>query len=285
MRKCAAAVLAVILMSHVMYVSAEMEGKTDVVPEYVTSAADEGDRETTSDTISGNAVSDQPESSSENNKVQETIPEEMYTDAPETDAEEKSTEESAETAEEDGTEAEKREQNDVIYNVSFPTGVKAFLDPGNLSGRGQIFSDRYAVENYGNTDIAILIRNIDVHYRSEEELYELTDEVIADFHSGVKKMNVEMVWENENEKTENSLHVLEGETDTQVLILRAAEYDENGEFVKLADGGRGAFYFTGTMNGNPGIVWENGEIAVDFNYEIFYLNAEQTGQTERKGGE
>lgn len=168
-------------------------------------------------------------------------------------------------------------EEDVLYNVSFPADIHAYLDPGNLSGRGQIFSAQYAVENYGNTDIAIRIKNIDVYYASTEDVYEFSDEEIEDNSSGVKKMNIRMAWGNEKEGTERTLCLSEGIRDEEVLVLEASEYDENGEFVSLQEGSSGYFYFTGTLNANPNIEWEEGELVVCFDYEIL-----STGEEERE---
>ena len=46
-----------------------------------------------------------------------------------------------------------KEKKDGICNVSFPTDIRACIDPGNLKGKGQIFSDSYVVENYGKNDM------------------------------------------------------------------------------------------------------------------------------------
>lgn len=170
---------------------------------------------------------------------------------------------------------------EVLYNVSFPTDIHAFLDPGDLSGRGQIFSDRYEVKNYGNTDVVIKIKNIDVYYISTEDIYELSDEEIVDNNSRIKKLNINMVWVNEAEQTEKVLCVSEGVYDECVLSLAASEYNENGEFVDLREGSSGFFYFTGTLNSNPNLIWEDGEVTACFDYEIVKAgNEEEKADTE-----
>lgn len=161
-----------------------------------------------------------------------------------------------------------------IYNVSFPTGASAHLDPGNLSGKGQIFSDEYKVENYGNTDIAIKIKNIDVHYWLRSEVYELSEEV-ADAYSGVKKLNINVVWKNEKENTEEVLKVVEGASDEYVLFLKAAQYDKEGDFVELNEGSVGTFYFTGTLSSDPWIIWEDDKMNIRFDYEIINANTKE----------
>ena len=273
--------LAVVLMGHAMRVSAEVSENSDVNLDSMALETVESDGEIELSTLSENVIPEESESSSDINKRKEPVSEseeETGGDVSEADDEKELAKESPEVALEEGIEAQSKEQETVIYNVSFPTSTKAFLDPGDLSGRGQIFSDRYAVENYGNTDVAILVKKLDVLYRSAEDDYELTDAEIMDSHSRVKKMNVDMVWENQNEQTEKTFHVLEGEANEQVLVLRAAEYDETGAFVKLSDGGSGVFYFTGTLNSNPNIEWEKKEIVVRLSYEVINLDKKQDGQ-------
>ncbi len=172
---------------------------------------------------------------------------------------------------------EESKKSNCIYNVSFPTNSKAYLDPDNLSGKGQIFSEEFRVENYGNTDVAIKIKSIEVYYRLREELYELSAGEVADDDSYIKKLNVDVVWKNKN--TENILDVVEGVHDEEVLLLESAEFDENGSFVSLKDSSIGSFYFTGTLNSNPELVWEDGEITLSFDYEI--VNMEE-GETEKR---
>lgn len=170
-------------------------------------------------------------------------------------------------------------EDDTVYNVLFPTQTHAYLDPGNLSGRGQIFSDQYEIENYGNTDVAIKIKKIEIHLKSSEELYEISETAITDDQSSIKKINVDMVWKNKNGAEEKVLHVNNGFPDEYVIRLRAADYDENGEFVSLDQDGTGYFYFTGTLNSNPNLEWDDGELTVSFNYEIVNTSTETNVST------
>ncbi len=161
-----------------------------------------------------------------------------------------------------------------IYNVLFPTNPKAYFDPENLSGKGQVFSDEFRIENYGNTDVAIRIKNIDVYYKSTKDVYELSKEEISDNQSNIKKINVDVIWKNESQNMEKVLNVSEGITDEYVLLLKASEYDENDNFVRLNDSSAGSFYFTGTLNSNRDLVWEDGEVQVSFDYEIENIDEE-----------
>lgn len=200
-------------------------------------------------------------------------------------------EESAEMGKVDGD-----NEVECIYNVAFPTNSKAYLDPENLSGRGQIFSDDFKVENYGNTDIAIKIKNIDVFYRTTEEVYELTETKVSDMTSDVKKINVDVVWKNEIENTERVLNVIEGIHDEYVLVLKASSYDANNNFIGLNEGSIGSFYFTGTVNSNPELSWEDSEVIVSFEYEMIKIEdvieqeqvtqeVEEKDKTEERQGE
>lgn len=182
---------------------------------------------------------------------------------------------------------------DILYNVSLPAVSTAYLDPGNLSGRGQIFSDQYKIENYGNTDISIKIKDVDIYCGSSERVYafienastdstpsdsRLADNEHAENDPAVRRLYVEMVWKNGGDGSEKILHVSEEVLDEYVLYLKAAVYDEDGEFVSLSDGGTGFFSFTGTMDPDPVLVWEDDEIVVSFHYEI--INTEEEEELE-----
>lgn len=171
-------------------------------------------------------------------------------------------------------------ENNNIYSVSFPTRTMAYLDPGNLSGEGQIFSEQYIVENYGNTDVVVRINNIKIESYSPESIYEFSHDEIIDNQTEEKKLNVNMVWENDGDKSEKILNVIEGVADEDVLILKAAEYDENGEFISLRESSRGRFYFTGTLNTNANIVWQEKDFSVRFNYELVYAQGEEDTNIE-----
>ena len=270
---------------------------------------EENDEIVTSDTVSevdtAEIIETLPEESSETHML-DKITEENTIEMTETQMEESSeTYMSDETTEEDATEgteslsdandetitSDKTEQEEIIntteeqetvqlseechiYNVSLPTKTMAYLDPGNLSGRGQIYSDQYVVENHGDTDVAIKIKNIDIVCHSTENVYEFLTEEVTDNQSMVRKLNVNMVWKNETENIEKVLNVAEGAPDACVLLLKAAKYDENGQYIGLNDGSTGTFCFTGTLNSNMDIVWEDNDITVHFNYEI--VCAEET---------
>lgn len=171
-----------------------------------------------------------------------------------------------------------------IYNVSFPTSTKAYLDPGNLSGNGQIFSEQYIVENYGNTNVVVRIHNIEIESRSRENEYEFSRDEIIENHSKEKRLNINMVWMNDGDNEEKILNVIEATTDEDVLVLKAAEYGENGEFVGLRENSIGRFYFTGTLNTNTDIEWKDNDIVVRFDYELIYTREEDcvTDASEEK---
>ncbi|MEZ3495240.1 MAG: hypothetical protein K1W38_23845, partial [Lachnospiraceae bacterium] len=111
-------------------------------------------------------------------------------------------------------------------------------------------------------------------------IYEFSHDEIIDNQTEEKKLNVNMVWENDGDKSEKILNVIEGVADEDVLILKAAEYDENGEFISLRESSRGRFYFTGTLNTNANIVWQEKDFSVRFNYELVYAQGEEDTNIE-----
>lgn len=146
-------------------------------------------------------------------------------------------------------------EDDIIYQVSFPTNICAHLDPGNISGRGQVFSDKYEVKNYGNTDVVIKIKNITV----------LKNETISTY-SNAKEVNINIIWENKEKNIKKILPVVDSSPEEYVLYLKAAQYDENGDFIAFHKGSTGIFYFKGMISSRSS--WEDDELSAVFDYEI-----------------
>ena len=174
--------------------------------------------------------------------------------------------------------AEKKAEEQVISKISMPSKVEICFNPLNLCGKEDVYSEHYEVVNYGNRDIAIKMKEIDVSYKGRDSLYELSDEPVYDTDSKKKRMNINMVWENKHEGLKKVLNVVDKQTDEYVIYLKAAQYDKNGNFVKLNKGSKGIFYFKGSLNTNPDIEWVNGEISVDYRYEV--VNGEDNGIQE-----
>lgn len=150
-------------------------------------------------------------------------------------------------------------EDNVIYNVSFPANIRVQLDPGNLLGKGQVFSERYKVENFGNTDVTIKIKNIEVFSSVEKESYNFSETEMTEEPFQTKKICVDMTWENKDGADRKVLPVENGTPNEYVIKLDAARQDKDSI---------GYFYFTGTMNTSPYINWESANIRVTFHYEI-----------------
>ena len=146
--------------------------------------------------------------------------------------------------------------------------TRVYLDPGNLLGKDDIFSDNYKVTNYGNQDVLIKIKDIEIVQRWGEDLYSLSTDTPNDAYTDKVKVNLSMVWKNEKENVEKIIKVAEGDVDEYAVYLRAAEYDENNEFVKAGDGSEGKFCFTGNLEDRANICWENSRVLINFSYEI-----------------
>lgn len=176
----------------------------------------------------------------------------------------------------------KQSEEDDITKISMPTKVQIHFDPYDLNGKGEIFSKKYQIINYGNRDILLKIKNTKVSCSSETGSYEIVSSPVMDDHSKKKTMNIDIVWNNENENLKKVLNVVNGQVDEYVIYLKAAEYDEHGKFKKLNKGSTGEFYFTGTLNSNPDIQWYDGEIAIGYNYEIINVKEDEIKEEVNK---
>lgn len=168
----------------------------------------------------------------------------------------------------------------IISKVKIPTNTHVYLDPENLAGKGGIFSDSYEVINYGNIDVAIKIKNINIFYKDEPGIYKFSKDTVNDDNLIAKKINLDMIWSNTDDNKKKALHIVDGETDEYVIYLEASEYDENETLIKPSEASRGEFYFSGTLNAERGVQWNDGEISIHFDYEI--INMESWNDKEEK---
>lgn len=229
------------------------------------------------DTISDNTVSDNEMIGDIDEKMPDAVSGDEISVAEEKDEEADGSDEIVSTGEEDlGSE------ETAIIKVSVPQSVQGYLDPENFSGKGGVYSDKYEIINYGNRDVVVKIKNIEAFFKEGKERYEFSEDAVGDEGSDIKKINIDMVWENESENIEKVLNVAEGKTDEYVLYLKASQYDENNEFVKLNDGSVGTFHISGTLNQNQDIQWSDNELTLRFDYQI--QSKESMDESEKNGG-
>ena len=157
-------------------------------------------------------------------------------------------------------------KTDIITKVKLPTSTHVYLNPENLLGKGEIFSDDYRVSNCSNHDILIKIKNIRSSQKTGRDIYRLSEDTPNDIYAEKVKVNLDMVWK--SKYTEKTLEVTERDADEAVIYLEAAQYNNEGEFLKVKDGSEGIFYFTGTLDGNLNVPWENSGAMLNFEYEI-----------------
>ena len=167
-----------------------------------------------------------------------------------------------------GGEMYPQNEEEAIINVSVPRNIHGCLHPENFSGKGGVYSDKSEIINYGNRDVVVKIKKINAFYKEDKGLYEFSENTVGDEGPNIKKMNIDMVWENESEDMQKVLNVIDGQVDEYVLYLKASKYDENNRFVELNDGSVGIFYVRGTLNQNLDIQWNDNEIALQLDYRI-----------------
>lgn len=160
-----------------------------------------------------------------------------------------------------------------VSKVKIPTNTHVYLDPENLAGRGGIFSDSYEVINYGSTDVAVKIRNINISYGENAEVHGLSSDTVNEKSLTGKKINLNMVWSNKDDTQEKALHITDGEIDEYVIYLKASEYGKNGRLEETCDASRGEFYFTGTLSADERVEWTGDELSICFDYEIVNMES------------
>ena len=163
---------------------------------------------------------------------------------------------------------ENESKDETVVKVSFPEKLRISLDPKNLLGKGSIYSDEYKIVNYGNSDVVIRIKMTDVFYKSRGNAEENPNTKALDIEESpsVEDLNVKIAWEN-GKNVKKSVDASEGE-DVYFLHLKASQYDEKNEFVKLGKGSEMSFRFTGDINGDSDVQWNVDALGLNVSYRI-----------------
>lgn len=163
--------------------------------------------------------------------------------------------------------------NDDVLTVIVPSKLDFTIDPFEVSGKGQIYSDVFLIQNYSNEDVAVRLENIKYIFANDDDFLSLDAPPDIPFglahNSDLKE--IYMVLHYENRDWENFLITAKERSETADIILRAAEYDSEGKFVALNEESTLSFSFSGMVNHMPAKQWENKDVTVSIEYTMTAL--------------
>ncbi len=148
-----------------------------------------------------------------------------------------------------GTEAAKygKEENDPLL---VPSEIHVVIDPWEIDGKGQLYSERYVIQNNGTETGTLLLSHPMCFSNGEDEAIVKTDR--EEIHSGQEKsVCVEMVFENED----------------RMFFGREDLSQDNIVYeIKLEPKEKLVFWFEGEVNEYAAQPWQDGDITVALDY-------------------
>lgn len=186
----------------------------------------------------------------------------------------------------------------VVLNVTVPTELPFTMDPYEVNKRGTLFSDDFVIENRSPVDVLVTLTPVTVNFDGAGEV--VLRDTPYQYNEKSTKKEVYMLFEFGDkadggvpEEAPEEAPPPEGEPGEDVTItgispdeletllltgaepaelppvrLAAAVYDEAGNFVEVAEGGRLVFRLTGSINPEPETDWMTGDVTIQMSYFI-----------------
>lgn len=138
-----------------------------------------------------------------------------------------------------------------IFSLQVPERLDFTIDPWNLAGHGQIYSERFTIRNTGNAACVISLQDITCMASGGTVIVDSTQEIYAQDAAAVY---LEINFES-------------GEG----LALSGKQ---NEYFATLLPGGEVAFWFTGAANEKTSDSWAGKGLSVSLKYTVSTLSAQ-----------
>lgn len=142
-----------------------------------------------------------------------------------------------------------------IVTLQLPQKLEIILDPWNMDGNGQIYSEQYVIRNTGEESGVLVLSNLICLLEEQEGIIVRTDN--EGIHDGQAKcIYMEMAF---------------GNDDSVIMTQEGSEYE-----VRLAPGEELPFRFLGEVNENADSLWADGdfEVKVTYSWDIEGMVAE-----------
>jgi hypothetical protein len=161
------------------------------------------------------------------------------------------------------------QNNEEVLNVIIPISVKFTIDPFEVNGKGQVYSEVYWIENQNDVSVSMTFNGVGLTFANDTD-FEAVAVPFSDSDSGLKSIYLEMEF---------------GWNSTPPIIFTdAGNFNEiTVELGPYLDSSYLLpFWFAGTINPNPAVKWESGDVKILLTYTLAYLDDDyDVDDTER----
>ncbi len=145
-----------------------------------------------------------------------------------------------------------------VLEVMIPSTVSITIDPFELAGRGQIYSDIYEIGNYGDADVLLTFTDIQVTFADDENFESLAGPF--DESSGSELKSIYLQLDFGRDDVPSAVLTGPGRAGGISIPLASAQTGTDRSFVSLS--------FSGSVNHLPEVAWQDGDVKISMTYSI-----------------
>ena len=146
-----------------------------------------------------------------------------------------------------------------ILNVIVPISVSITIDPLELAGKGQVYSNTYNIKNYGDTDVILTFTDIKVTFAEGSLIEPLAQPIDEGLGSELKSIFMKLDFG----RSDVPPAVITDQTTKEAISipLSATQGDTAGDSLV-------AFNFSGNVNEASALYWHNDDVKISMNYTL-----------------
>lgn len=151
-----------------------------------------------------------------------------------------------------------------ILQIAVPSAIDFTMDPLELGGRGQVYSDEYLIENCGEADVLLTITDIGITFANDTDFLALAEPY--DTKAGLKSKAIYLTLEFAREGME-PIVLTDGSGAQEISLLLAAQDLEMGNEDSAV-----VFSVTGNLNPYSSVDWLDGDVQIHLSYRLEILD-------------
>jgi hypothetical protein len=152
-----------------------------------------------------------------------------------------------------------------ILNIVIPSDLNFTIDPLDLAGRGQVYSDAQTIENLGETDVIVSFSDVSVVFANETDF----EAVSAPFnaYAGSARKAIYLLLDFGRPDVPAAVLTDKTRTDAPAVFMSAAGSEPNACSLSLS----------GNVNYGKDADWQDGDVKIRLTYKIETIPKEKEG--------
>lgn len=169
------------------------------------------------------------------------------------------------------------EPADKYINVALPLEVPFCIDPYDLTGLGQIHSERFSVTNLGDCDAIVTFDSVQYIFADGSECISVSDPEAEEFTGEESREKAFYMTLNiyDGEEAMQTIITDQKQSDIASFYLSATGPASNEEEAEFIEGGSIYFDFSGAVNARTDKEWLSNDVTVIISYRVELISNEE----------